>query len=159
MGFNSLIFICNDAIGEIEKDPVGWWKATWNALSHPGELPKEYGFGNHANGFMAVSNMHADGTVLVAAGGNHATVLDVSGFDHHTPEFQRSILEAAAAKLGYRLTRKTKSALAEDIDRAEYELAEKRTYVNYKRREREEARIAWLKKLAGMSPDPGAEPT
>lgn len=117
MGFNSTVFICNDAMDQIEKDPAGWWAATNRELVHatfgsggydgrPG--PKNYGFGNHANAFWAVSNEHADVTVLIAVGGNHPTVLTKvhNGGRHHTPEDQVELLRAAADKLGYDLRKK-----------------------------------------------------
>lgn len=78
MGFNSVIFICNDAFRAIDEDPAGWWEKTKAKLASSdcmGGATAEYGFGNHANGFRAVSNQHADYGVLIAAGGNRAEVL------------------------------------------------------------------------------------
>lgn len=115
MGFNSVVFICNDAMDQIEKDPVGWWKKTSEELvathiGFPERGPHNYGFGNHANAFWAVSNEHADTTVLIAVGGNHPTVLAkvYNGGRHHTPEDQVEILRVAADKLGYDLRKKRK---------------------------------------------------
>lgn len=105
MGYNSVLFLCNDAIGQIERDPEGWWKKSYEELltlsrkDHDGT----YGFGNHANGFQAVSNQHADNVVLIAAGGNYATVIDTEyggwNIGHHTKEGQIKLLEAVLKRL------------------------------------------------------------
>lgn len=117
MGYNSVVFICNDGMYQIEKDPAGWWKKTWDQLmiqtfksSKSGE-DGSYGFGNHCGGFQAVWNEHADVTCLIAVGGNYATVLPgrvrwSDGDGHHTPEGQVQILKAVASKLGYDLRKK-----------------------------------------------------
>lgn len=78
MGSNSVIFLCNDGVGSIERDPKGWWQRTWDALtSLSGRAAGgvEYGFGGHANGFRAVWNRHADNGGLIYVGGNRAMVL------------------------------------------------------------------------------------
>jgi len=107
MGCNSALFICNDAMHEIDKDPAGWWKKAKDALgrAHPGKT-FEFGFGSHANGFRALHQMHADHVALIAVGANYASVLNWhhwGNHGHHTPEDQLELLRLAAAKLGYEL--------------------------------------------------------
>ena len=103
MGFNSVLFICNDAMDQIDNDPIEWWRKTKQALMSRecsrGETV-EYGFGSHANGFRAVWNGHADYGVLIAAGGNFAQVVG-DGYQmwkHNDPEVLKRLLEKAANK-------------------------------------------------------------
>lgn len=97
MGFNSVLFICNDAMDQISKDPAGWWEKTKGELMTLSRPDKDgsYGFGNHANGFQAVTNRHADETVLIAAGQNCATVIgsDFCNWNHHKKEGQIRLLK------------------------------------------------------------------
>lgn len=110
MGFNSTLVICNDAFGAIDRDPAGWWLETKRHLVDAmGPEPVEYGYGNHANGFWAVSNHHANSVALVAVGGNYPTVFfrehwGVRG--HHNEEDKLELLRRAAGQLGYQLTKK-----------------------------------------------------
>ena len=74
MGYNSLLFICNDVADQIAKDPAGWWEKARNALR---KIPREGGTFSHgcsANGFQAVSYEHADNHVLVIAGGSMTSI-------------------------------------------------------------------------------------
>lgn len=109
MGFNSVVFICNDTISAIEKDPAGWWQKTWHKLCSIGfkDNDGEYGFGHCVNGFQAVYNQHADATGIIMVGGNHATVVDTTyGVpSHHTEEGQDSILIQLLEKRGYKVTK------------------------------------------------------
>jgi hypothetical protein len=111
MGYNSVVFICNDAWGEIDKDPAGWWAKTRQELvSHEcmsGET-KEYGFGCYGNGFWAVWNQHADYGALIAVGGNWAQVISsmYGCWQHNDPDVQLELLGKAADRLGYKLIRK-----------------------------------------------------
>lgn len=111
MGFNSVVFITNDNIDQIEKDPAGWWRETWHALVNPDGVgwrgDGTYGFGSSANGFKAVSNEHADVRVVIVAGGNSAHVMDKSyvGVGHGRYD-DLTIIKELAAKHGYRLVKK-----------------------------------------------------
>lgn len=131
MGYNSVIFICNDSIDQIDKNLEAWWTKTKSALSMvfpDGTLGRnaewaaksaigfgsstdlaDYGIGNHANGCQAVYCAHADYTALIAVGGNYATVLGqfYTGYKHHDHDSQVKLLRALADKLGYRLIKKT----------------------------------------------------
>lgn len=110
MGFNSTIVICNDAMGEIDRDPAGWWAATRHHLSHAmGDEAVNYGYGSHVNGFWAVANKHADMVSLVAVGGNYPTILFQEYWGnrgHHSEEDKVELLRRAAGQLGYVLTKK-----------------------------------------------------
>lgn len=107
MGYNSAIFICNDAMPEVDEDPEGWWSEAKLHLQmlKPGTT-REFGFGSHANGFRAVHNHHADNVSLIALGGNYASVLwngHRGSEGHHTPEQKLALLREAASALGYAL--------------------------------------------------------
>jgi len=116
MGYNSVLFLCNDAVDQIDKDPAGWWEKAWLQLvrspykTHEGlDQSGSFGFGNHASGFQAVWNRHADEQALIAVGGNYATVLKGSRWSwsgHHTEEGQVELLKLAAKELGYELHKK-----------------------------------------------------
>lgn len=111
MGFNSVVFICNDVLDQIDKDPAGWWKETKHALmSHKccSGTPVNYGFGVSANGFWAVRNQHADVVTLASFGGNYPNIIleDYWHGGHHTEKAQVTLLRMTAHKLGYRLAKK-----------------------------------------------------
>lgn len=110
MGFNSVLFITNDNIHEIERDPGGWWREAWAALMgsfRGSSTDGTFGFGSSANGFKAVSNEHADVRVVIVAGGNSAHVLDKTyvGVGHGRYD-DLAIIKELAAKHGYRLVKK-----------------------------------------------------
>lgn len=113
MGFNTTLLILNDAMGVIDDDPAGWWAETKKHLydAQKGE-PVTFGHRGYANHFTVVGNYHADETVLMAVGGNYATILhrDYRGMGggggHHEPEDQLKLLKRAAEKHGYTLVRK-----------------------------------------------------
>lgn len=103
MGYNSAIMICNDAMHEIEKDPVGWWNKAYNALNNLSRTNDgTFGFGSHGNGFQAICQHHADQVSIVAIGGNRAVTL---GYGHwtDTPEV---LLKKLADELGYSVSKK-----------------------------------------------------
>jgi len=97
--------MCNDAVNEIDNDPKGWWEKTWHELLCLSRKDRDgvYGFGNHCNHFQAVSNEHADDVVLIAAGGNYATVIDKEyggwNIGHHTVDGQIELLERILKRL------------------------------------------------------------
>ena len=108
MGYNTVLFICNDAMGEIDKDPKGWWEKTSGLIARSYE-PATYGFGNHCNGFMVVASDHADVTNVIATGGNFAEVLFKEGFTHrYNTESREKLLRRMAASLGYTLAKRPK---------------------------------------------------
>ena len=98
MGFNSVIFVNNDCVGSIKKNPEEFWKQAWHALNGgEGPLPCEFGVGWHVNGATAVWNEHANVTGLIVS---------CNGGVHRKPEDQVDLLREAAEKLGYTLTKK-----------------------------------------------------
>jgi len=110
MGYNSVIFICNDAMGEIDRDPEGWWKKTKHELmsgSCTRGWPKEYGFGSHVNGFYAVWNQHADMTGIIIVGQNMVEVVHnrYGSVGFHKAEGQAFLAKEWLIGLGYHALR------------------------------------------------------
>ncbi len=75
MGYNTTLFILNDAMGQIDQNPIGWWGEVKRHHQAAMVRPQEFGFGSYGNGFWVVANHHADVTKLIAVGGNYASVL------------------------------------------------------------------------------------
>ncbi len=111
MGYNSLLFICNDVRSEIDKDPAAWWERARASLQgYDGDLPSSFGFGRSANGFQAVWNQHADLTAMVLVGGNHATVVGSTCNQgrHHDEEDMVAACKAILEKRGYTIRKRPK---------------------------------------------------
>lgn len=108
MGYNSVVFILNDAWSEIDLDPTGWWEKTKIELVRMMHAtPREYGFGAHANGFSAAWCSHADVSGLLYVGQNQVRVLAEGGYSRNDPDKATlDLLRDAADKLGYKLIRK-----------------------------------------------------
>lgn len=127
MGYNSVIFLCNDAVGQIDKDPEEWWKKTWHHLNESDctrGWTSEYGFGSHANGYRAVWNSHADNTAIIIAGQNMALVAhQARRTNFHEPEGQVALLREWAASLGYDLHKSHNKTLIAQLQRAQREEA------------------------------------
>lgn len=110
MGYNTVLFICNDMISVIDEDPAGWWAKTRENILHVGDHPKHYGFKSAANGFVIVASFHASDNVVVYAGGNTADFEFVpNGF--WSVEDRLSNLRHLAEKMGHGLTKKPKTKL------------------------------------------------
>lgn len=93
MGYNTTLFILNDAMSEIDKNPAAWWKEVQRHYIPAMSSPQEFGFGNYGNGFWVVANHHASETKIIAVGANYATILGSMYVDeHHTPAGIRRIL-------------------------------------------------------------------
>lgn len=107
MGYNSLIFMMNDAMGTVDEDPKGWWKRAKEAISQKSRKLKsrvEFGFGNHANGFEAAHCQHADITAVIFVGGNYTTTFGCiydGGKGHHETDQQVEILKKILNEKGY----------------------------------------------------------
>lgn len=115
MGYNSVLFICNDQMDTITRDPKGWWEKAKDKLievmgSNCRKSKGTFGHLNGANGFQAVCNDHADTVHIIAAGRNRASVLGVVWRDHHTPELQVEILRDLAEQYGYKLVKAKKES-------------------------------------------------
>lgn len=105
MGFNSVVFFCNDAHGAIDKDPAGWWEACKSAFGRQKmDKPEMFIHGNRLGYWEAVAEHHADIYSVILAGGNCATVLGStmsSGRNTGEIEDQIKILRDTLRPLGY----------------------------------------------------------
>ena len=109
MGYMSTVVILHDAMSEIDKDPVGWWKITKESIltfnRYVGSV--SYGFGNHGNGFQIAHVDHADMTHVLAVGQNSATDLGTAyAKEHYDEKGQVELLKTIAALYGYNLHKK-----------------------------------------------------
>lgn len=96
MGWNTTLFLLNDAQSQIDKDPAGWWDEVCKHQQDAVHAPQEFGFGSYGNGFWVVSNAHADDTKVIAVGGNYATILGTvhtGNGGHHRPDEVAKILK------------------------------------------------------------------
>jgi hypothetical protein len=102
VGFNTTVIVMNDALHEIENDPLfgkkfaaavrGMSVGRENALRYNMEL--NVSAGGHANAACVIESHHADHTAVVAIGGNYGSVLgEIYGYKHHEKEDQWRILE------------------------------------------------------------------
>lgn len=110
MGYNTVLFICNDMLDAIDKDPVGWWAKTKENINRMGDHPKHYGFGSSANGFIVVTSFHSSDNVVVYAGGNTADFEFVPR-SFWSVEDRLLNLRHLAEKMGHRLTMQPKRKL------------------------------------------------
>jgi len=108
MGFNSVLFVCNDALDTVDREPEKFAKLMSRKMG--GIDTGEFGFGNHCNGFSIPHIAHADTVALIAVGGNHATRIMVGSYvgNHHTEGGQVELLRNLATKLGYTIRKKTR---------------------------------------------------
>jgi hypothetical protein len=109
MGFNTSMIVLNDALYAIEKD-TEFGKKVADAVSN---LPQQHGVdicsGCNANAATVVETHHADGTKLLAFGGNCVTDLGVvHAFRHNEEDVQVLLLQMLAEKLGYKVVKKRK---------------------------------------------------
>jgi hypothetical protein len=135
-------------MGEIDKDPAGWWKEASRALQYTGDLPKDFGFGSHANGFTAVTNHHADNIRLLAFGHNSVSdfgFVAVRGgyYAMDSPEEQVAMLRVAAEDLGYGLTRLKKPRLRQ----LQQSLRSRSAPRSARLQQQVAARLAWIASL------------
>jgi hypothetical protein len=103
MALNTTVFICNNAIPDIREDPEKFVNDIVDGMNGAGRLPLVCGE------CTVVNCSHSDETVLIAAGGNHATVLGRTskpGVNHHTDEGVIKLLKEMAASYGFRLVKK-----------------------------------------------------
>lgn len=120
MGYNTTVMICNDSLHAIESDPefgknlalaVGEMYRSNRPLDVPAYSYNSEGkaAGIYCNAASVIESHHADGTTLVAVGGNHGTKLGEFYYvgHHHTDDGQVALLKALADKLGYRVSKKT----------------------------------------------------
>lgn len=103
MGYNTTIVIRNDALGQIESDPLfgASLARAISQLSHsrgPVEIPA----GQHGNAAQAIETHHADVTTVITVGGNFGKKqAETYGSCHHEDrELQLRLLNAWAQALG-----------------------------------------------------------
>ena len=108
MGINSTIFIYNDLLGEIERDPEGFVREMCREIQGFGYSTEMKTFFPGQSTVMSVA--HADYVTVLAVGGNHATVLGRmhNGGRHHSPQDQVKLLREIASQHGFNLVRKPK---------------------------------------------------
>ena len=109
MGYNTTVVVLNDAIGEIERDPefgknLGAAIRDLHTSRRLGRGRVDVRAGCHGNAASVIESHHADETAIVTVGGNCgiAHVLR-HGWDHHTPEGQRRLLERWAHSMGLKV--------------------------------------------------------
>lgn len=100
MGYNTNITICNDHLGDYERNPERFTRVICG-----GALKRD---GDDQWGITVVPSEHADATQLVAAGGNFATKVFTGWYcgSHHTEDGQVKLLRQWADSLGYRISKK-----------------------------------------------------
>lgn len=98
MGFNTAISICNDNLGDYERNPERFVKIIYDGIND----------GNKLWGITVHPSEHADATQLIAVGGNFSTRVHTTCYvsSHHTKEGQIDILRSWADALGYRISKK-----------------------------------------------------
>ncbi len=115
MGYNTTVIVLNDALHEIENDPLFGRKLgeAIARLSLGNKVVGDHGVdisaGSHVNAATAIESHHADYNAIVAVGGNCATVIGMTYGHHHRDEDKEVILRQLANELGFSLRRKPKA--------------------------------------------------
>lgn len=112
MGFNSLIFINNDCMGQIDADPGGWWQIAKRALGSIAGAgsAKTFAFHGYANHNIAVWCRPQESVGLIGIGHNDcrriSSIYDVADdIDHTSDDGKLKLLQAAANEIGYKLVK------------------------------------------------------
>lgn len=102
MGYNTVVIVMNDALDQIAKDPdfgknLAQKIQEFHANPRSWSPDHDVSSGHNVNAATVCSVEHADVTVLLAAGGNHASILykSFNGGRHHKKEDQWDLLEQA----------------------------------------------------------------
>lgn len=116
MGFNTTVVVLNDALGTIENDPK-FGKRLADAIAKL-SISNGEGIdvaahtpagGIHCNAATVIETHHAEGTAIVAIGGNYGTKLgEVYKRTHHEPGDDIEIFRMLADQRGYTLQPKKK---------------------------------------------------
>ena len=116
MGYNSGIFILNDAMHLISEDPAAWWRDVMCVLSSGGSSNDRYGPSLARFGTEVFHVEHADYIGVYAIGGNYISLLGMTtrtNQGHSSPEDKVRLIKEIAGSLGYNLVKKrSKSATA-----------------------------------------------
>jgi len=118
MGYNTTVVVLNDGLGDIERDPEFGKKLARaiSAVNTERYLAEQAGrdfygvdvsAGNHCNAATVVETHHAEGTAVVAVGGNMGRNLG-HVWPYGDEEYDVRVLKALADKLGYSVRRKPK---------------------------------------------------
>jgi hypothetical protein len=110
MGWNTSMIILNDAVHAIGQDK-DFGKKVHDAVLACSNSNRniDISSGGNVNAATVIETHHADSSVLLAVGGNNASVLcSVSDWRHGTALTQVKLLQELADRLGYRITRKRK---------------------------------------------------
>jgi hypothetical protein len=113
MGFNTTVVIMNDSLGAIANDPT-FGKSLAEAVVQRKEDVPAYSYvdgkirGVHCNAATVIESHHADGTAIVAVGGNMGVKLDEVWYVGNiwTEEGKLKIIKQMADNMGYRLVKK-----------------------------------------------------
>lgn len=107
MGFNSVLFVCNDAWGAIEDDPKAFWDNARHALHHCYDGPQDFRIGHHVNGGQAVWMQHADCVALLTVGGNTSQVVGSTsnGGRHRGEEDMIAVMKEILQRRGYNVVK------------------------------------------------------
>ena len=112
MGYNSLLFIPNDQLSSIGRNPDGFAWELSAAINLSAVRKGSTPLGREFSSFSIPYCAHADGVGLVAVGGNYAEKIYQGfksggpGHDHHTPEGKVDLLKRLAGELGYSVRKK-----------------------------------------------------
>ena len=121
MGYNTTVVVMNDALGTIKDDPE-FGKNLHDAISRiamdrgktidvPAYTYREDGSicGTHCNAATVIETHHADGTAVVAVGGNMGVELTkYCIYPYGEEDYRLRVLKALADDLGYYVARKPK---------------------------------------------------
>ena len=108
MGHNTTVVVMNDSLDAIKADSE-FGKNLAAAISRRccTDEPIDVSAGYHCNAASVIETHHADGTAIVAVGGNYGKNLGIV-FPYGDEEEDVRILKALAYRLGYRVSRKPK---------------------------------------------------
>lgn len=108
MGCNTSVIVINDALEDIENDPLFGKKlvaAIRERNRNPKGRPIDVSASNHCNAASVIETHHADQTSVVLIGGNTAKVVGTAfGYRFQDPATELKILNDVLAPLGFILT-------------------------------------------------------
>ena len=105
MGWNTTVVVMNDALDAIAHDPEFGKKLARACTQAVHGRPVDVSASMHINAATVVETHHADGTTLVAVGGNYGRSLG-EFYAYGDEDEDIRLLKALADKLGYRVSRK-----------------------------------------------------
>lgn len=105
MGYNTTIMLINDALDQIETDPMFAKNLVRGCQQVIRGEPITISAGNHGNAAMVIETHHADGTSLVAVGQNYGQSLGLF-YPYGDQSFEVKMLRQLAEKYGYYITKK-----------------------------------------------------